>query len=264
MEAEQLKEVIRSYNKPKKIAVCTTWGSPFTWTVPAYNMANLIRPEGVDVLYLPGHGWCPARRHMYGIERALEWGASHICFLGPDQLHPFDILLKFTKHLMDGWPAVAARVPIRGWGKLQEKPFTKMAWKWRFPDDPKRRTFTLNDLTEVDPKDGDLQEIAVVGSGALIFDVACLKSMKKPWFYERMRKNDQEMYEAYDRLPIMDTTFCYRLATEGTARILCDLTINAKHIDAFAIDETYGDRFPDWPKDDKHTVLFRGELPGTI
>lgn len=232
--------IANNINKPKKIAVCTAWGSPFCWTKPVYNMANLLRPEGVDVLFLPGFGWCPARRHMQGVEQALKWGATHICFLGADQLHPRDILLKFTKHVMDGWPVVCARVPARGKPKSAHitKSFQEIAYKWK--KDIKVKEFSDDALELVKEEDGPLQEIGVIGTGAIMFDVNLLRSLKKPWFKEFF--SDREKYE---RHLMMDTMFVYRLGTEANARILCDLTIKILHLDVFPIDPSFGDKFDD-------------------
>jgi hypothetical protein len=232
--------IANTINKPKKIAVCTAWGSPFCWTKPTYNMANLLRPEGVEVLFLPGFGWCPARRHMQGVEKALKWGATHICFLGPDQIHPLDILLKFTKHTMDGWPVVCARVPSRGKpdSMLVTKPYQEIAYKWK--KDVKFKEFSNSALELVKEEDGSLQEIAVIGTGAIMFNADLLQSLRKPWFKEFFSDK-----ESYDRHLMMDTMFVYRLGTEGNARILCDLTIKILHVDVFPIDPSYADRFED-------------------
>jgi len=226
--------------RPKKIAVCTAWGSPFCWTKPTYNMANLTRPEGVEVLYLPGFGWCPARRHMQGVEQAMKWGATHICFLGPDQMHPRDILLKFTKHIEDGWPAVCARVPSRGKpnNDLVAKPYQEIAYKWK--DGVRQPGFDHKNFELVKDEDGQFQEIATIGTGALMFDINLLQSLKKPWFKEYF--SDEENYE---RHLIMDSMFVYRLGTEANARILCDLTIKILHIDIFPIDPSFAEKFED-------------------
>lgn len=219
-------------------------------------MANLLRPEGVEVLYLPGFGWCPARRHMDGVERAMEWGATHICFLGQDHMNPNDILLKFTKHIEDGWPAVAARVPARGWIKDGgfEKPFTKIAYKWKRDENGnvKHLKFDLKCLELVKEEDGPLQEIVVIGTGALMFDINLLHALKKPWFYEHLRHDG-----SYDRIPKMDTVFSWRLVNEAGGRMLCDLTIDIVHLDVFPIDESFGDRFLDWPKWKDREALHR-------
>jgi len=233
--------------KPKKIAVCTAWGSPFCWTRPTYNMANLLRPEGVEILYLPGYGWCPARRHMQGVEEALRWGATHVCFLGPDQIHPRDILLKFTKHIENGWSVVSAMVPSRGWPATEiiKKPFQRIAYKWKKDKDENIRSnkFNTDSLELVKTEDGPYQEIAAIGSGALMFDVNILKSLKKPWFREDIRDDG-----SYQRNVVMDTTFTYRLSTEAHAKILCDLTIDIVHLDVFPIDESYAEKFPEYER----------------
>lgn len=239
--------------RPKKIVVCTAWGSPFCWTMPAYNMANLLRPEGVEVIFLPGFGWCPARRHNQGVEEALRYGATHMCFLGGDQIHPLDILVKFTKHIESGWAGACARVPARGWAAKDfiDKPFQETAFKWKQHEDPKEdcRQFGGDCMELIDEKDGPYQEIASIGTGAIMFDINLIKGMKKPWFSERILDDGR-----YQRMPVMDTFFVYRLVTEMMARIVCDLTIKIQHVDAFPIDASYGDKFDEVPTWNMFTV----------
>ena len=247
MDYSEVSKWTANISRPKKIAVCTAWGSPFCWTMPAYNMANLARPEGVEVLYLPGFGWCPARRHAQGVEEALRWGATHICFLGADQMHPIDILERFADHITNGWGAVCARVPARGWAAkdFYDKPYQETAFKWKLNENgnPTCKNFNQECMEAVKEEDGLLQEIAVIGSGALMFDINIIKGMKKPWFKERLKKDG-----SYQRLPVMDTFFTYRISTEMNVKILCDLSIKVQHVDVFPIDASYGDKFEDVPK----------------
>jgi hypothetical protein len=240
-----LKEVLGNCYRPKKIAVCVPWGSPFIWMHPAFNLMNLNRPEGVDVKYINGMGRDPAARHMWGVKRGIEWGATHICFLGADQLHPMNILEKFCTHMENGWPACTALVPIRGRVVVEgiERPFQKAAWKLKNGDKPRVAKFDTRHLSLVDPKDGPLQEIVCIGSGALMFDVGLLHALEKPWFREG--EPDEEGFRAAK----MDTTFTWRLCTEAQGKILADLTIDIQHLDVFPIDETYGERFADWTKE---------------
>jgi hypothetical protein len=245
-------DYIKALRRPKKIAVCTAWGSPFSWTHSMYNLMNLDRPEGVQVKFIPGMGRDPARRHMWGVERALQWGASHICFLGADQMHDMDILVKFTKHIEDGWPAVTAMVPARGWvrGPEVNAPFLKFAYGWKDDVDLSSPKFSTNYLKMVTPKDGDYVEVVVIGSGAIMFDVQLLYMMDKPWFREWA-----EVDENAWRPAAMDTFFCWRLVVEAGAKILCDNTINIIHLDVFPIDESYSERFSDWPVDKAEEVI---------
>jgi hypothetical protein len=223
-----------------KIAVCTAWGSPFAWTHAAYNMMNLIRPDGVDVRFYPGWGWCPARRHMYGVELALEWGATHICFLGADQVHELDILLKFTKHIKDGWRIVTALVPVRTRMDKNKKPFQPMVFKEKD-----------GDFKPINPSDAPYQEVDTVGTGALMFDAKLLLTLQKPWFAETIIDN------SYNREATMDTRFVHRLTQIAKSKILCDCTIGVKHLDIFPIDPSYGDRFSDWPVSSKKNSKLR-------
>ena len=139
---------------------------------------------------------------------------------------------------------VTALVPTRGWVKVDgvNKPFQKLAWKWREGVNRKEAKFSTEYLELLNPADGDYQEAVVVGSGALIFDIALLGNLEKPWFREA--KPDDDGYRPAN----MDTGFCWRLVTEAGGRMLADCTINVYHLDVFPIDESYGDRFADWPE----------------
>lgn len=245
---------VRSILRPKKIGVCTAWGSPFVWTDPAYNMMNLEHPKGVEIRFFRSSGRDPGRRHMHGVEQAMEWGATHIAFLGPDQIHAEDILVKFTDHMAAGWAAVTGLVPVRGWVPGLSKPFQKIAWKWKEGIDRSQAKLSTEYLEAVSKFGPDYEEIAVVGSGALMFDVSCLEAMRQPWFLEAPASADGR------RPSIMDTMFCFRLVTEGGAALLLDRTINIWHVDAFPIDDSYGDRFYDYPKKGQLTQDFGGYL----
>jgi hypothetical protein len=78
-----------------------------------------------------------------------------------------------------------------------------------------------------------------------MFSVKLLDNLKKPWFREA------EPDENGFRSAKMDTTFVWRLCTEAGGRVLADLTIDVKHLDVFPIDETYGERFSDWTKEER-------------
>ncbi len=244
--------VLKEFYRPKKIAVCVPWGSPFMWMHTAFNLMNLNRPNRVEVKFINGMGRDPAERHMWGIKKGIKWGATHICFLGADQLHPVDIFEKFCSHIEQGWSVATAMVPIRGRVVVKgiEKPFQKVAWKWKDPDKPKTGELPdIDDVEQIDPTDGPYQEIVILGSGAMLFDINLLYAMKKPWFKEA------EADEDCHREAKMDTTFVWRLVAEAGARILCDLTVDIKHLDIFPIDESYGDRFGDWTSEERNKAL---------
>lgn len=244
-------DIQKQLYRPKKIAVCVPWGSPFMWMHTAFNLMNLNRPEGVEVKFICGMGRDPAARHMWSVKRGITWGATHICFLGADQLHPMDILEKFCTHMENGWPACTALVPIRGRVVLDgiKKPFQKAAWKWKDKDKPKPVNLTMGDVVLIDPADGPLQEIVCIGSGAMMIDVNLIRALKLPWFREAVP--DEEGF----RSAKMDTTFVWRLCSEVGGKILADLTIDVKHLDVFPIDDSFGDRFSDWPEKEQEGVI---------
>jgi len=236
-------EITKRFLRPKKIAVCVPWGSPFMWMHTAFNLMNLKHPKGIEVKFINGAGRDPAAKHMWGVKKGIKWGATHICFLGADQLHPLDILERLCAHIEDGWPIATALVPIRGRVIMEgvEKPFQKAAWKWKGEERPTDgEPLHIKYLDLINPMDGPYQEIACIGSGVAMIDVNLIQALKKPWFKEA--EPDEDGFRAAK----MDTTFMYRLVTEAGGRMLCDLTIDVQHLDVFPIDETYGIRFGDW------------------
>ena len=252
---KDLSDITKDIYRPKKIAVCVPWGSPFMWMHTAFNLMNLNHPEGVKVKYINGMGRDPAARHMWGVKKGIKWGATHICFLGADQLHPMDILEKFCVHMENGWSACTGLVPMRGRVIIDgiERPFQKAAWKWKDENKPKKGIIDIVDCELIDPKDGDYQEIVCIGSGSLMFDVNLLRVLEKPWFREA--KPDDDGF----RPAKMDTLFAWRLVSQAHARILADLTIDIKHLDVFPIDESYGERFKDWDREERQKKIMDQE-----
>lgn len=255
MDTKEFTETLRQAYRPKKIAVCIPWGSPFIWMHTAFNLMNIKRPEGVEVKFINGMGRDPAARHMWGVRHGLKWGATHICFMGADQLHDLDILEKFCAHIENGWPACTALVPIRGRVNIDgiERPFQKAAWKWKDEHKPKIGALDVADCELIRSTDGPYQEVVCLGSGALMFDVNLLYKLEKPWFREA--EADEDGF----RPAKMDTLFVWRLVSQAGARILADLTVDIKHLDVFPIDESYGDRFSDWTKEERDKITISPE-----
>lgn len=234
-----------------KLAVGYPWSSPFAWTGWAEHLPNLQRPEGYDVRFFRGKGWCPARRHIDICEQALAWGADLICIIGADQVHPEDLLPRLVARYEAGCEVITALVPARGYVGWQDmKPFQKMAWRFKRTDADsihglqarEYRGMRLDpDLVEViDPKAGELQQINFIGSGVLMFHRDHLLALKRPWFMETIEPL------SYQRLANMDCLFVWRLQMEAKAQVWVDTTIDVTHLHAFPIDETYPDRFADW------------------
>jgi hypothetical protein len=231
-----------------KLAVVYPWTSDFVYTDWAENVLELERPAGFEVKFIRGRGWCPARRHIDGCEKAVEWGAELICIIGADQLHPHDMLSRLISGYMEKLGGmVAALIPFRGvpHGNLIP-PFGLIGWRARQNWDALNGK-TPNSPTQFDPVDPTivgLQEANAVGSGAILFDVPTLLSIKRPWFYEHIDP------ESYQRFADMDSTFVMRMQTEGGARLWIDATIDVKHLDIFPIDRTFSRRFADWRKEE--------------
>lgn len=205
---------------------------------------NLIHPDGWSVRFIQGNGWCPANRHNMALAQAINWGAHAMVFMGPDHWVEEDCLVKLIGHLDDGWDMAAGWVPSRGIVGIDKRPYPYLAYKLKDPDNyipDKFAVLHYNDKDyEIVTTGAESQEIHIIGSGILMFKVDVVKDMKKPWFGELTQRD-----EYYSRWPVQDSHFTYRCTVEGGHRLWLDTTIEAKHLDVFAIDETFEERFKD-------------------
>jgi len=237
-----------------RLAVGYPWSSPFMFTKFVDSTINIEHPEGYNVKFFRGRGWCPARRHVHICEQALDWGAELICIIGADQVHPPDMLCRLTKRWEEGCEVIAAMVPSRGYVAWQEmKPFQPMAWRFKTNDElgaNEYRHYRNMDqdadmIHVIKREDGDLVKANFIGSGVLMFHKDHLLALKKPWFYENIIPDTME------RIANMDCTFVWRLQDEACAFVWVDTTIIIKHIHTFEIDDTYSERFSDWERPEK-------------
>jgi hypothetical protein len=240
-----------------KLAVGYPWSSPFMFTDFVDATLNLERPEGFEVKFFRGKGWCPAKRHIDLCEQALEWGANLICIIGSDQVHPPDMLVRLIERWKEGYEIIACLIPCRGFVSWQDmKPFQPMAWRFKTNDelgDTKYRSYTgmgtsSHLLHVINRDDGDekgMTRCTFVGSGVIMFEKDHLLALEKPWFFETIDKQDQS------RVACMDTKFAWRLQEEAGATIWVDTTIMVEHLHVFKIDDTYSERFSDWAEEGK-------------
>lgn len=242
-----------------RLAVCYPWGSPFIWSAFAENMANLARPPGWAVRFIPGEGHSPANRHNDMCAKALLWGADLVCIIGADQVHPEDMLPRLVSRIASGYEgrtvdAVAALVPTRGYvGTNGGAPFQPMAWRIapnvekggngtvRASHTPRVLSPGDGSLQVVTPEDGPMVKIDFIGSGVFMLRASLLRALPLPWFKERIIDEAMQARE-----PCMDTLFVYRLSRELHANVWVDTTLEVKHIHPFQIDRTFSERFADW------------------
>jgi len=232
-----------------KLAVVTPWSSPFIWTKFCANVANMLasfRRDDWQAQFFMGRGVDPAARHVDMIQQGLDWGADLICIVGADQVHPLDMLDRLVdRYFETGGGVISALVPFRGYVNTQQmKPFQPMGWRISANGHDLREFASMSAAPDIfkpiDPADGDLQRIDVIGSGVLLFDAETVTALQPPWFYYRRNPVTQQ------RVADMDTMFVWRLRVEVQAQVWVDTTIKVKHLHTFEIDDSFQDRFTDW------------------
>ena len=230
-----------------KLALVTPWASPFIWTRFCQNVADMLcgfhRP-GWELRFFMGRGVDPAARHIDMIQQGLDWGADLVCIVGADQVHPHDMLDRLvTRYYETGGGVISALVPFRGYVSWQDmRPFQPMGWRLggegvQHVGSPQE---TPKMWTPIDPADGDLQRVDVIGSGVLLFDRETVEALAKPWFYLVVDP------ETHQRIADTDTKFVWRLRSEVQAQVWVDTTIKVRHLHTFEIDDSFQYRFDDW------------------
>jgi len=225
----------------KKIGIIVPWDSPFMFTANAFNMLNWEHPEGYELKFIMGVGWCPASRHNDGVAKAQHWGADFIMFNGGDHICPKDIVKRMLKRIDEGWDIVQAMIPCRGICGATKKPFEAMSYKivGEMP--------IYSPMIHANPKsvhvikqNDEPQETHVSGTGNILMKAEIFKGLERPYFKEQIKEDG-----LYGRWCVQDSYFVYRCTVLGGAKMFCDTTIKLMHLDVFPIDETYTNRFVD-------------------
>jgi hypothetical protein len=218
------------------------------WRKFSLNVANMIaefqRPDWRARFFM-GEGCDPAGRHCDMVLQALDWEADLICIVGADQVHPLDMLGRLVdRYFETGGGVISALVPFRGYVSWQQmRPFQPMGWRIVNSNGGVREFRGMDEdpdmFVPIDPADGDLQRIDVIGSGVLMFDAQTIEALAKPWFYYTTDLDQR-------RVADMDSKFVWRLRSEVQAQVWVDTTIQVKHLHTFEIDDTFSERFADW------------------
>jgi hypothetical protein len=230
----------------RKLAVLVPWDSPFFYMDVAFCMMNLKHPEGWEVRFFNGAGWCPAARHNNALGRGINWGANALMFLGSDHYVDDDILIKLIGHLEDGWDMATGWIPSRGiFGDNRSMPFPNMAFVVPDLDADLGPVGSIQLQDEgagllICADDAPSQEIHMIGTGSLMFKVEVVMDMKLPWFQEIIKKDG-----LYGRHCIQDSHFVYRCTVENGNSLWLDTSIEQVHLQIFPIDKSFKERFAD-------------------
>lgn len=241
MEQNQADLTEETKDDTVRIAVIVPWDSPFIWTAPVFNMLNWERPEGTEVRFIMGAGWCPAARHNDGVAKAQEWKADLIMFNGGDHLCPFDIIGRMLARIREGWDIVHAMPPSRGVCGWDGTPFKALSYKVIGPmPETNAILHAPQSSIQVLSYDDVPQQSYISGTGNILMKAEIFDGLEKPYFEEFIKKDGR-----YSRYATQDSNFVYRCTVESGARMFCDTSIRIVHLDVFGIDDTYSDRFKD-------------------
>ena len=214
----------------RKIVIGVPWISAFMHTPWVDAALRLRAPTGCSIEWVRGLGWCDARRFHYVLEHALESDADLIAFLDADVIVPPDWLEAMVKHMDAGKRVVASVVPMRGRAHEQFAPFEPMAWN------------------EVDGKlespfgNGDgIQPADYAALGASMFDANIFREADTLWTWHEF--SEQQGYKAVGSTT--DSILLRNLRRRGIT-VYADPTLDVRHLHAFQIDASFGERFPEW------------------
>ena len=213
----------------QKLAVCYPGDMPTLFVAAVESALNIRNPEGFEVNWIRGQGWCQARRRIDTAEKAIAWGATLIASLDMDQVYEPDILERLTSRVAEGYPCVSALVPSRGKSPSLEKPFQGMGWR-----------LNGKEFVAVTPADGEMVAAEMPTHGCAIFRADDIQRLQQPWYAHKYDMKTCEEREGED------SRFFLRLNQELKVTTWIDTTIRVRHCHVFQIDETFSERFQDW------------------
>ena len=211
-----------------KIAVVTSWDSPFVWTTAIDTFMALEHPEGHETKFFRGRGWCSANRHNAGAIAAYNWGADYFLFCDMDEIFESDMVCRLLARMEEGYEAVCGLVPIR----LDTLPAPLSIGSpncWRYKDGIHDAAHVLP--LEIGPNKDTIQRIDCGSTGLLMIGRHVLDEMEPPWFREEVSTGD-----LFERRISMDKLFCARIQREGKVLLWADVTIRASHMTTLRVD----------------------------
>ena len=155
-------------------------------------------------------------------EKAVQAGMD-LCFMvDDDMLGEPDVFFRLAKSVVDG-PADV----VGGLAFTRNPPHEPVLYTSLDGYDPVDGAYFVNTVVKRYPK-GALVEVDAVGFGAVVFKVALLAKMKRPWFMSTCGSGE-------------DIFFCYKAKREAKARIFSDTRIKLGHVGNAQVvtEETY-------------------------
>lgn len=225
--------------KQRKIAIVYAWSPPFVFTAFTESALNIQAPRDCQIRWFRGVGWCHSRRRTDGCEQAIDWGADLICSLDADQAYEPDIVSRLLARHDEGCDVIAAMVPQRGYvAGCGMKPFSRLAWNLCYDENGQQAG-----VEAIDPTAGDLQQVDLPTTAAMMFPTHLLDKLPRPWYFEKFDRKTWKRTEAED------SRFMIRLTRETGAKAWVDTTIKVQHANVFKIDDSFQARFSDWEQE---------------
>ena len=212
-----------------KLAVCYPGDMPTFYAPAVDSVLNIRAPEGCEVKWFRGLGWCQARRRTDAAEKALAWNADLIASLDMDQVYDPDVLERLVGRIDQGYACVSALVPSRGKSLALDQPFQGTGWR-----------LEGEDVVQVTSADGEMVRAEFPTHACCIFKAAHISKLPQPWY---AYKYDAKTWEETEG---EDSRFFLRMNRELGVDTWIDTTIGGKPGHLFKIDETYPQRFSDW------------------
>lgn len=181
-------------------------------SVPFYAFWK-IASRGWPIIELPPDR-CDAARNIYA-RKAAKSGATHLCLLDADHIHPPDIVERLARWVI----ADPKKQVICGWQHRRTKPYNPCVYV-KMEDG---NYYWLHEKPEGEP----LLEVQGVSAASILVDVEIFKTIPAPWWSYTYKHADEDLY------PGTDGAFSALMREHGI-RMYCDTSITSPHMNNFA------------------------------
>lgn len=146
--------------------------------------------------------------------KAEKSGATHLCLLDADHLHPADIVNRFAEHVI----ADSEKKVICGYQFRRHPPFNPCVYRYD----------ELGNADWVYPPTGELIKVDGGSAASILINVEVFRQIKPPWWAYTYELAERHQYLGTDN-------YFNQLLRDNGIGIWCDTSITSPHLDNSAV-----------------------------